>query len=128
MKLNGEETAAIYRKWAENEIAALPVVRVELGKFFFGVSSATLGLLVTLENRTPSTFRTDTLLLSIVALLLASVLSALLLVKPPIWALDSPSSLVKEHAKHVAHLRFGLWIWFGLWVVAVMLWILHLVL
>ena len=46
MKLRGQDTVDAIREWFKEEVKKAPAVRMDLGKFFFGVSTASMGVVV----------------------------------------------------------------------------------
>lgn len=125
MTLRGEEIAAPYKKWLENEVAGVSAVRTDLGKFFFGVSTGTVALVISLE-KTGGGIKLDKLLVFSLILFLGSMIVALLMAKPPLWALESQTDIFDEHDKQVRTVSCFVWCWFFLWLLALVPWIYRL--
>ncbi len=81
MKPKGEDTASAIREWMKDEIKNARSFQYDLGKFFFGVSSASLAVLVGLK-RLDESLRIDWTVGISLALLGFSALVALLMVIP----------------------------------------------
>jgi hypothetical protein len=84
VKPKGEDTAAALREWIKDEIKNAPSSRAELGKFFFGVSTASLGVLVAFKNLDKSIIPNWPVGASLLLLFFA-MLIALFMVTPRIW-------------------------------------------
>lgn len=125
MSLRGEEIAAPYKKWLENEVSGIPALRTDLGKFFFGVSTGTLAVFVSLE-KTGVKIELDKSLVFSILVFLASMVVALLMVKPPLWLLTSNTDIFDEHDAQVTRITRFVWSWFVLWLVAVVPWLYRL--
>ena len=118
MKPTGEDTATAVKEWVKEEIKGLPTSRLELGKFFFGVSTATLGVLVTfkkLDTGIVFSWRLGATLFFLVF----STFVAIFMVIPRIWALGGETDLFKEHHKQLRRMVVFIWLWFGTWLIGV---------
>jgi len=127
MNLTGEEIASPYRKWLENEVSGVPALRTDLGKFFFGVSTATLGLFVSLE-KTGLKLSLDRSIIFSLLMFLLSMAVALFMVRPPVWELSSETDMFAEHDGQVERLTRFVWGWFALWLLALGPWLYRLLL
>lgn len=125
MNLRGEEIAAPYKKWLENEVANVPAVRTDLGKFFFGVSTGTVALLISLE-KTGFGIKLDKVLVVSLLLFLISMVVALFMAKPPLWSLDSKTDIFDEHDRQVTAVTRLILGWFSLWLLALIPWVYKL--
>jgi len=125
MTLRGEEIAAPYRKWLDNEVSNVPAVRTDLGKFFFGVSTGTVAMFIGLE-KTGFGVKMDKLLVVSLLLTLASMIIALFMAKPPLWRLTSSTDIFAEHDKHVEAVSRYVWAWLALWLLALVPWVVRL--
>jgi len=117
MKISGEEAAEAVRSWAKDEVSKGPTVRYELGRFLFGVSSASGATLIGLERLAQSP-ALDPWLGAALVLILVSVLIALRLAVPTVTRLDENHDLFDLHVAHVERVRRLSWLWFAFWVVS----------
>lgn len=127
MSLTGEEMAAPYKKWLENEVSSVPSLRTDLGKFFFGVSTGTVAVFVSLEKAGLKIALDKSLVFSLM-IFLVSMFVALLMVRPPVWNLSSNTNIFDEHDAQVTRLTRYVWVWFSLWLVALVPWLYRLLL
>ncbi len=115
LKPRGEDTAQAVREWAQDETKAGPAARFELGKFFFGVSTGSAGVLVTLLGLDESlAFGVKDL--AAFALLLLSALVALFMVIPSVWPLQGDSDLFALHDRALRRVVRSTWAWFVSWL------------
>lgn len=120
MKPKGEDTASALREWLKEEIKVGPSSRLGLGKFFFGVSSGSLGALVAFKKLDES-IRIDTSAAGSLALLVLSLLVALLMVVPKIWPLRGDTDLLQEHKRQVQLTARSIVVWFLTWLLGISL-------
>ena len=116
MKPRGEDTAAAVRSWISDEIKGGPGSRWELGKFFFAVSSGTLGTFVSIEKLSGA-FALRPYLGVALLILFISTIVALLLAIPKRWKLSSDTDLFVEYAAQTSKIYRLIWLWFILWIV-----------
>ncbi len=118
MKPRGEDTAAAVRDWVKDEIKAGPGTRQDLGKFFFTVASATVGVLGTLEKLSAQPRIDLPLAISLLALLAAIVIS-LLMVFPSTLPLTGDTDLYDKYDTAIRQTIWFIWGWFLLWLAGV---------
>jgi hypothetical protein len=120
MNRRDEDTAAAIRDWVRDEIKRGPGVRVDLGKFFFAVSTISIGFFVTLKKI--DTFSSSVRLLDRISIFLMclSILVALLMILPGFRLLSGPPDLSGEYRKHVHRLLAYILLWFVAWFPGVM--------
>ena len=82
MKIRGEDIASSVRVWLKEDIKKGPSSKNELGKFFFGVSTGTLGLFATLLKFAVEKPTLDCLTVLCFLLLLVSCIVALYMAVP----------------------------------------------
>jgi hypothetical protein len=109
-----DDVAGAYRKWLENEVSGLSSLRTDLGKFFFGVSSGTIGLIVGYAKTGERISLGCPIYISLTVLSF-SLLAALYLVQPPHWTFSRQTDLIIEHSRQVTNLKWSEGIWFLLW-------------
>jgi hypothetical protein len=115
MRPKGEDVAAATVDWAKDEIKKGPSDLYDLGKFFFGASTATLGGLAGIA-KLDANFAITHMFAASALLLLVSAVVAVLMVRPRVWTLDQDCDLFEQHARK---LRSGLrytWLWFLMWL------------
>src|ERR1700688_1600244 len=113
MRLRGQDTEDALLEWFKGELKEGPKQVYELGRFFFSVSSATLGFLVALAKGVS----VATLWLRIaVLLLLLSIVLAILIAKPRKHAVSGNTELLDLYKDQLSSYDRLLWWWFGLWL------------
>jgi hypothetical protein len=115
MKPKGEDIASAVRGWVSDEIKGGPGSRWELGKFFFAVSSGTLGILVSIEKLSGA-FSLRPYLAASLLVLFVSTIVALVLAIPKRWRLNAEMDLFDEYSTQTKRVYFLIWIWFILWL------------
>lgn len=120
MKPRGEDTEQAVRDWIRSEIITNPGVVRDLGKFFFSVSSSTVGLLVTLE-KFGTTPRIDWQLgLSIFALFWSMVI-ALRMAIPNTVNLTGDTNLFTVYEQQIRRVSLLSGWWFCIWILSVII-------
>ncbi|HEV3454912.1 MAG TPA: hypothetical protein VHG32_00050 [Thermoanaerobaculia bacterium] len=117
-----EDVANAYREWYKQQVSMDK--RDELGRFLFGVSSASLGLLAGLRQLLPHkaapVHNASYMLVVSAALLLLSAVCALYLAVPKNRQIPPDKielvSLQRENANEITTVAI---IWFGLWILGV---------
>ena len=115
MSFSGEDVAQAIRKWMTEEVVNTPKIRTDLGKFFFGISTGTIGIFISLENFSDNP-QIDKLLVTSLGIILVSAILALLMAIPDKWDLTSYTELYKVYNSHVKKVRIKIWTWFVVWV------------
>ena len=120
MNPKGNDVADAIKEWMKSELIHSPQKKYELGKFFFGVSSSTLGIIVGLAKFSKIQFLSFTLVLSII-LFVISILIALIMVLPKLIKISGEVDLFTIHEKIIRFTRFQIYIWFLLWSIGVII-------
>jgi len=115
MKPTGQDSVAGVLEWYKEELKSAPSSRLELGKFFFAVSSASLATIVAFK-KLQQTLMIDWCVGSSLFLLGLSSVVAILMVIPRVWVSGGETDLFDEHARQVRHLVRFIWLWFALWL------------
>lgn len=115
IRLRGEDTAQAIRDWVRSEVARGPASRHELGRFLFGVSSSTIGVLVGLEKFSACPRLDAALRLSLLLLLVSSVV-ALVLAIPKRRSVGGESDLLVLHDQYLRWISRLAWSWFVIWL------------
>lgn len=115
-----EDTTSAMREWFRDEIRRGPGARADLGRFFFAMSTISIGFFVALKkiDLLTSSIR----LLDQISLLLMclSTLVALLMIVPGFRLLSRPRDLSREYQRQVLRLLAYILLWFGLWFLGIM--------
>jgi len=115
IRLRGQDTADGMREWIRSEIRRGPESRHGLGRFLFGVSSATMGTMVALEKLSDCAKLDWWLGVSLAALLVSAVI-ALVLAIPKRNSFPVEKALVVLHSEYLERIaRFSRW-WFVTWL------------
>jgi flagellar motor component MotA len=116
MNLKGDDAVAAIVEWVKEEAKRVSSTRHELGKFYFGVSAASMGVIVSLKKlETP--LRIDGSVGMALGFLGVSAIVAMVMTKPRRWRLREDTDLFVEHHKHVRHTAIFIWTWFLIWEV-----------
>ena len=114
--LTATEAKQAYISWATDDIKSVTSVRFEAAKFFFSVSSATVGFIVT----TWKVFhdKSDFSVMVMIGLFLstASVLFAIYMFWPMFYMADYETDLQDQHSSLLRRLKCEGLIWMLLWV------------
>lgn len=122
MNPRGEDVAEALREWVKDEIKKGPATILDTGKFFFTVSSSTIGLAITVEKlTTPGPIQLP--LLTSFVLLTASIFIAIRMTIPYTHDLTGDIDLHELYSKHVKRLSILSIAWFTLWFLGVSLWV-----
>jgi hypothetical protein len=121
MRVHGEDVASSVREWVKDDIKKGPSSRYELGKFFFGVSTGTLGLFAGLLKFATPVPSLDALTISCFAALLFSMLVAIYMATPIVTRISRDIELYSEYNRIVLLVVKFIVLWFGLWVIGFIL-------
>lgn len=116
MKLRGEDVASSVRDWFKDEITKAPSARHELGKFFMGVSTGTLGLYATLLKFAVANPSLRGMTSACFLALLLSALVGLFMAVPNVVRVTSDLELYDEYNKIVRSTRFLMVLWVATWL------------
>lgn len=119
MNLSGEDAAQAVREWLKEEVKNAAKTKTDLGKFFFGVSTGTIGLLASLEKLSTTPCLSAPLGASLVVLVVSAVV-ALIMALPKVWGLKSVTNVFDLYNEHVDGTKRFAWWWFTLWLVGVL--------
>jgi hypothetical protein len=121
-RIEPEDILVALRDWAKEEVKRGPADRRELGRFLFTVSSATIGIILTIAKLVPgdSTGISANLFVSLL-ILLVSILTAIYMAKPHVWRAGARTSLLQEYQKQVEHIETETLVWVVSWVIGTIL-------
>ena len=117
MRPRGEDTAEAVRTWFGDEIKNSSAGFSDIGKFFFGVSSASVGVILTLAKIGDRLDLSAPFFGSLI-LYLASIIASIQLVRPRVWKLGGDTNLYDEYKATVRYGTNVIWIWLAFWVLA----------
>ena len=118
MKPQGEDIASAIRDWIKEEIKNTTKAHHDLGKFFFGVSSSTMGIIVSLEKFT-SDPKFDWKLIITLSLLFVSISIALFMVIPVMIRVKGDIDLYSLHEREARKVVFYSISWFTTWMLVI---------
>ncbi len=117
--LKGQDTVDALREWSKSEVAKAVDRSYDLGKFFFSVSAATIGTLLTIAKL--SDFSGGCLFwVSIGALVLSAAISIQMAI-PNKWKLGGETNLAQVHQDMVGSSQLISFLWIFLWLAGVVL-------
>jgi len=114
MKLRGDDTASAVLEWFKEEVKEAQASRHELGKFYFGVSTASMGVIVTIK-KLEAPLKMDWTMGAAFVFLALSALIAMVMTSPKTWRLYEDTDLFDEYNKHVRENARFMWVWFLVW-------------
>ena len=128
MNIKGEEAREAIVDWVKEEIKKSPTHVHELGKFFFGVSAATVGFLAMKENfsdeKTFENAQAIVLLIISFCFLLITMAISIHMAIPRFWKLTGNTNIFVEHQIFVKKSRMLVISWFLLWTIGLVLGVL----
>lgn len=120
MDVNDEDRTSAIREWLREEIKRGPGARVDLGRFFFAVSTISIGFFVALKKIDLLTGRMRLLDRISLLLMCLSVLLALLMIIPGFRLLGGKPDLAREYRRQVLRLLVHTLLWFAVWFFGIM--------
>jgi hypothetical protein len=114
MRPTGEEIAQAIKDWVKDEIKASPSRSYELGRFLFGVSVGTVGIISAIAKIGPNQPFSIGYKLCLVCFSL-SILVALNMARPRNWKIDSDTNLFDEHKRLIDRGIRHTIVWFIVW-------------
>ena len=116
MKMRGEDTESGLRDWVKAEIKDGPKQTYDLGKFFFSVSTATIGAIVAIEKLNQQSAMDCPMNVSLF-FLAVSVLVALDMARPRKYVIGGDTDLLDEYSQQIRVAQIRTWVWFVIWAV-----------
>jgi len=117
MNPRGEDIASAVRDWVKDDLKKGPSTKHELGKFFTGISTGTLGLFATLFKFAVAQPKLECLTLACFAVLLISAAVALYMAIPNVVNITATMNLYDEYNRIIRSIVGLMALWFGLWLV-----------
>ncbi len=114
LKIKGEHLVEGLNTWFKKELVDGISSSTDLGKFFFSVSSASIGIVLTLYKIGNIQLVSFVLVLGLL-IYLCSIFVSIFLVYPRIFILNEETDLFVEYKKHYKKIRVCLLLWFFLW-------------
>jgi len=121
MKPRGEDVASSVRDWLKEDIRKGPSSKHELGKFFVGVSTGTLGLFATLLKFAVQNPSLDYLTIGCFSALFLSTILGLYMAVPDVLRLRGHTDLYLTYDRIVRSTIALMLFWFLLWAVGFVL-------
>jgi hypothetical protein len=115
MRPRGEDTVSALYDWVKEEIKKAPAIRHDLGKFFFAVTTGTVGVIISVEKLSGSTKVDKSLGISLVCFF-AAIIVALLMAIPKVWNLTGETDLFHEYNLYVKRIIQFIVAWFLIWL------------
>jgi hypothetical protein len=120
MKMRGEDTESGLREWVKAEIKDGPKQTYDLGKFFFSVSTATIGVIVAIEKLNDRSAM-DWPMVAGLVLLAISIIIALDMARPRRYIVGGDTDLLDEYTRQVRFAQVRTWLWFAVWAAGILL-------
>lgn len=118
MKLTGQEVNDSIKDWIKKDIKEGPSKAYDLGKFFFSVSTGTIGILIVIEKLN-SISKIDTPLIISLLFLLISTIIAITMTTPSVVAIGEDVDLYNKYKESVKDIVKRVWIWFFIWIAGI---------
>lgn len=118
INFKGEDLESGLIDWVKAEIKETPKIAYDLGKFFFTVSTVTIGLIAALERLNDKIAFDSPMVLSIFFLFVSMIIS-LDLARPREIRIDGSSDLQIVYHNQIKKVTWRIFIWFTLWLVGV---------
>jgi len=115
----GQDTVDALREWSKSEVTKAVDRSYDLGKFFFSVSAATIGALLTIAKL--SNFDGDCLFWLSIALLALSASISIQMAIPNEWKLGGKTNLAQVHQDMVDSAQIISFLWVFLWLAGLIL-------
>jgi hypothetical protein len=116
MTLKGEDVSVALRDWVKLGIIEVGKNSYDSGKFFFGVTVGSMGLIATLQ-KLDSKFVLSLLNISPYIILFISLLLSLNLVLPRDNEVSGDTDLLKAYNEEIEFIRSRIWFWFFSWLI-----------
>ncbi len=121
MKPRGEDVASAVRRSLKEAIRSGASSRLDLGRFFVGISAATLGLFAALFALLAEEPGVDALMAASFLALFLSMLVGLRMALPPVLNITEHTELYEERHRMVFFTRRQAYIWLVLWIIGFLL-------
>lgn len=126
MKIQGDEVSESIKNWIQNEISQAPTQGRDVGKFLFGVSTALVTIIVSVERLASSPKLDYLLIISIIAFLI-SLFPAGILIIPQFINLNEDEDLYELHTKVVMRSRRLFWFWLPFFSIGLILGVISMI-
>lgn len=114
MKMRGEDTESGLREWVKSEIKDGPKQTYDLGKFFFSVSTGTIGAIVAIEKLNQQSAMDCYMVIGLL-LLAVSIVVALDMARPRKYMVGGDTDLLDEYSRQIRFAQVRTWMWFAVW-------------
>lgn len=117
MLLKGADVDGGLREWIKEEFKSGPGREYDSGKFFFTVSSATIGFIFAAAKLSGAQPIWRPSLIFSFALLLFSTLVAIYMVVPRGWEIDTKTDLFDKRNGIIKRIEKEIFVWLFLWII-----------
>ena len=117
---NRDQICAAALAWVQDEIKTGPASLVDVGKFFFTVSTGSVAVVAAISKLVPN-FQVGWVIGISMLLYLGSVVVAVIIVFPQVWKLSDTTDLLAVDRKKIARGRIWTIAWLAVWLAAVVL-------
>jgi hypothetical protein len=121
--ISAQDLAEGLQSWVKEEFKQGPLRQYDLAKFFFTVSSGTIGLIVSVEKLSSSLSVKWYLVTSLVGLFL-SIIVSLLMALPKSKKIGFETDIQKYHKNRLIKMENYSGVWFVMWFFSVLVWII----
>lgn len=121
LRPKGQDLVNAVTDWSKKEVVDSSSAASDLGKFFFGVSSGSAGLIAVLVKVGGAPQFNMIPLAGSMVLYLVSVVFCVFMVQPRVWSMNGNTDLFDEYRKSVHRVLFFTWSWFLFWLIATIL-------
>ena len=119
MQIDGIDIEEGVRGWAKEEIKQGPFREYDLGKFFFGVSTGTIGVLLVAEQMHTPCWSWQ-LIGSFIGLLICAGISIFMVI-PKGWKVEGATDLQDKRNGIIRRIVYSSYIWFSIWALSLAL-------
>jgi hypothetical protein len=113
----GQDTLEAFQEWGKDEIKKSTERVYDIGKFFFVVSTGTLGVIVSIA-KLGDISKLDMYMLTSLFTFLISIFISMNMVRPRVWRLKGDTDLYDEYYKQVMSAKRNVRLWFITWLLA----------
>lgn len=112
INLSNDESVQAVKDWAKDDIVKLTLVRIDIAKFFFSVSTFSLGFLATTWKLLHDKTEFPTVVNCGLSLLAISLIISIFIFWPIFYKTELTSDLISEHSDMASRIKCegGLWI------------------
>lgn len=121
MKLDKSNIEEGINSWVKEDLKRGPTLRYELGRFLFGVSSGSVGILISLERLSSQSLLIDYKLSFALLMLLLSSILALKMAIPVTESITEETELITLYRKQIQSIEDLTKWWFVSWLIGLLI-------